>query len=168
MRAKRSFRDKLHDSRDLPRVEPIPAKLEPRWGRGTFVIPAPLEVDALMRLVRRGRVTSIDDLRAALAARHGATVACPITTGIFAAIAARAADEDEQQGRVRVTPYWRTLKAGGEINAKYPGGLEVLRARLEAEGHEVVARGRRLFVVDHDRHRERFQVRFAGQAGRGR
>jgi len=52
---------------------------------------------------------------------------------------------------VRVTPYWRTLKAGGELNPKFPGGVAVLRARLEAEGHVVEARGKRLFVVDHER-----------------
>src|SRR5262245_7094429 len=121
MRTRKSWREKLRDSKDLPRVERIPAKLRAAWGRGTFVIPAPLEVDALMRKVRRGRVTTINELRAALAVRHGATIACPITTGIFAAIAARAADEDEQRGRARVTPYWRTLKQGGELNPKYPG-----------------------------------------------
>jgi hypothetical protein len=148
-RPRRSFREKLRDSKDLPRVEPIPRKLVQRWGKGTFVIPAPIEVDALMRRVRKGRLVTINDLRTALARRHGATIACPITTGIFAWLAAHAADEEEQQGRVRVTPYWRTLKQGGELNAKYPGGLKVQRARLEAEGHEVVVRGKRWFVQDH-------------------
>jgi len=123
------------------------------------VIPAPLEVDALMRRVRRGRLTTINELRVALAARHGATVACPITTGIFAAIAARAADEDEQQGRRRITPYWRTLKVGGELNAKYPGGAAGQRARLEAEGHTVVARGSRWFVADHEQRLAQFAMR---------
>src|SRR5262245_63913970 len=73
MRTRKTWREKLCDSKDLPRVERIPQQLRERWGKGTFVIPAPLEVDALMRRVRRGRVTTINDLRAALAARHGAT-----------------------------------------------------------------------------------------------
>lgn len=150
MRTVKTWREKLRDSKDLPRVERIPPRLQPRWGKGTFVIAAPLEVDTLMRAVRRGRLTTINELRAALALRHRATIACPITTGIFAAIAARAADEDEQQGRQRITPYWRTLKQGGELNAKYPGGVAVQRSRLEAEGHTVVARGSRWFVADHE------------------
>src|SRR5262245_39097825 len=158
MRTRKTWREKLRDSKDLPRKERIPSKLQARWGKGTFVIPAPLEVDALMRRVRRGRLTTINDLRAALAARHGATIACPITCGIFAAIAARAADEDEQQGRVRITPYWRTLKVGGELNAKYPGGVAVQRSRLEAEGHSVVARGSRWFVADHDQKLARLRI----------
>jgi hypothetical protein len=29
------------------------------------------------------------------------------------------------------TPWWRTLKIGGELNAKYPGGIEAQMARLE-------------------------------------
>ena len=99
------------------------------------MIPAPLEVDAAMKKVGRGKLTTIDSLRRALAKKHGTTIACPITTGIFAWIAAHAADEGESEGRKRITPYWRTLKTGGELNAKYPGGIKNLRARLAAEGH---------------------------------
>lgn len=147
-KAKRSWREKLADSKDLPKVAKIEGRLSKRWGRGTFVIPAPLEVDAAMKKVGRGRLTTIDALRRALAKKHGVTIACPITTGIFAWIAAHAAEEDENDGRKRITPYWRTLKTGGELNPKYPGGIKNLRARLSAEGHRVVAKGKRYFVAD--------------------
>lgn len=60
-----------------------------------------------------------------------------MTTGIFAGIAARAAAEDEAEGIKDVTPYWRTLKSKGELNEKYPGGLEGQAARLEKEGHTI-------------------------------
>jgi len=66
-------------------------------------------------------------------------------------IAARAAGEDEAEGKKRVTPYWRTLGGQGELNPKYPGGVEAQRARLETEGHTVVARGKRLVVEDYER-----------------
>jgi hypothetical protein len=147
-KAKRSWNEKLADSKDFPKVAKIEGQLSRRWGSGTFVIPAPLEVDAAMKKVRRGKLTTIDALRRALAGKHGATIACPITTGIFAWIAAHAADESEQAGRKRITPYWRTLKTGGELNPKYPGGIKNLRARLMAEGHRVVAKGKRYFVAD--------------------
>lgn len=151
--AKRTWAEKLADSKDCPKVAKIEGKLSQRWGTGTFVIPAPLEVDAAMKLIRRGKLTTIDLLRKALAKKHGATIACPITTGIFAWIAAHAADESETAGRQRITPYWRTLKTGGELNPKYPGGIKNLRARLAAEGHRIVARGKtangpRYFVAD--------------------
>src|SRR5687768_7040760 len=132
MRRKLTWREKLNDAKDLPKVAAIDGKLSRRWGEGTFVIPAPAEVDAVMKRVRKGRLTTIDQIRKTLAERHGATIACPITTGIFAWIAAHAADESERAGARRVTPYWRTLKTGGELNPKYPGGVENLKARLEA------------------------------------
>jgi hypothetical protein len=102
-----------------------------------------------MKRVRRGRVTTIDQIRAQLAAAHGATIACPITTGIFAWIAAHAADESERAGRRRgITPYWRTLKTGGELNPKYPGGIKNLKARLKTEGHTVVKKGKRFLLAN--------------------
>ena len=60
-----------------------------------------------------------------------------MVAGIHASIAARAADELEEQGKKRITPYWRTLKSGGELNPKYPGGLENLRARLARLGEQL-------------------------------
>ena len=143
MKPKKSWREKLADSKGLPKVSRVDGKLIKRWGKGTFVIPAPLEVDALMKCVPKGRVVTINELRDALAAKHRTDFACPITTGIFAWIAAHAAAEAEAAGRKRITPFWRTLKVGGELNAKYPGGLANLRARLEAEGHQVRSRVKR-------------------------
>lgn len=74
-----------------------------------------------------------------------------MVTGIHASISARAADESEQDGKKRITPYWRTLKTGGELNAKYPGGLENLRQRLLAEGHTVISKGSRMFVENYEK-----------------
>ncbi|MGC3970220.1 MAG: MGMT family protein [Pirellulales bacterium] len=145
--AKKSWRAKLLDDKDLPKVAVIDGKLSKRWGSGTMVIPAPREVDALMRRVRPGKLTTIDALREALAKRHGVTITCPLTTGIFAWIAAHAAAEAEAAGKRRITPYWRTLKAGNELNPKYPGGIPELRKHLAAEGHKVVKRGKRYFVA---------------------
>lgn len=151
MRTKKSWREKLADNKGLPKVAQVGGKLTKRWGEGTFVIPAPLEVDALMKRVPKGRLVTINELRAALAAKHKADFACPITTGIFSWIAAHAAAEAAAGGAKRVTPYWRTLKVGGEVNPKYPGGIAELRRRLEAEGHQVRQKGRRFLVVDYER-----------------
>ncbi len=60
-----------------------------------------------------------------------------MTTGIFAGIAARAAEEDAAEGKKDITPYWRTLKSKGELNEKYPGGVEAQAARLREEGHAI-------------------------------
>lgn len=100
-----------------------------------------------MRRVPEGQLTTIDDLRRCLARKHGATIGCPLTTGIFAWIAAHAAAEAEAQGNLDITPYWRTLKSAGELNPKYPGGVEALKQRLTREGHEIIQKRTRAFVV---------------------
>lgn len=145
---KRSWREKLRDSKDLPKVCEIDSTKTKHWGTGTFVIPAPIEVDAIMRKVPKGRLTTIDVIRKELARKHGSTIACPITTGIFAWIAAHAAEEEIAAGKKRVTPYWRTLKSDGEVNPKYPGGVDKLSKLLKAEGHEVFQKGKRRLVRD--------------------
>jgi len=108
-----------------------------RWGTGTVVIPAPREVNEIMSLVPGGKLITINQIRETLARKHGATIGCPITTGIFASISARAAEEAAAAGITDITPYWRTLKSRGELNPKYPGGVEDQSARLEAEGHTI-------------------------------
>jgi len=151
MTMKKSWREKLADDKGLPKVSKVTGKMTQRWGTGTMVIPAPREVDALMRQVPKGRVVTINELRTALAKKHKTGFACPITTGIFSWIAAHAAAEAEAAGAKRITPYWRTLKGGGEVNPKYPGGVEALAKRLRAEGHKLVVKGKRTLIADYDK-----------------
>jgi hypothetical protein len=146
-----SWVEKLYDSRDLPKVEKITEKMSRRWGTGTVVISAPLEVDELMRMVPEGKLVTVNLLREALAKKHNASIGCPMTTGIFAWIAAHAAEEQRQKGAEDVTPYWRTLKAGGVLNPKYPGGVEGVKKLLEAEGHEVIQKGKKHIVADYEK-----------------
>jgi hypothetical protein len=143
---RKTWREKLADNKGFPKV--MAAATSKRGGTGTFVIPAPMEVDGLMRRVPKGKLTTINELRQVLARRHGATTACPITTGIFSWIAAHAAVEAALEGAKETTPYWRTLKAKGELNPKYPGGIAGLKRKLSSEGHNVIQRGKRFFVED--------------------
>ncbi len=145
---RKSWQDKLADNKGHPTVFKIDEKQSKRWGTGTCVIPSPMEVNELMRRVPKGKVTTIDDLRKALARRHRATIACPITTGIFSWISANAAEEAAGEGKKNITPYWRTLKSNGEINPKYPGGVDALKRKLAAEGHKIVQKRKRFFVED--------------------
>jgi len=146
---KKSWTEKLQDNKDLPRVGKITEKMSKRWGTGTVVIPAPTEVDEIMRKVPEGKLVTINEIRAALAKKHNATIGCPITTGIFAWVAANAADEQRQASEEGTTPYWRTLKTGGVINPKYPGGVEGQKKLLEKEGHEVIQKGKKHVVLDY-------------------
>ena len=71
---KKSWREKLEDSKDLPRVVEITGKMSTRWGTGTVCIPAPIEVDEIMRMVPRGKLITINQIRELVAKRHGATI----------------------------------------------------------------------------------------------
>jgi alkylated DNA nucleotide flippase Atl1 len=150
LRGKKTWREKLADDKDLPKVVKLEGDDALRYGGTTLAIPAPREVDALIRKVPRGKLATTDELRAAVARQHGAEAGCPITTGIFSWIAAQAADEAAGEGLADITPYWRILKTKGELNPKYPGGIAALTARLEAEGHTIVQRGKRFFVRDYE------------------
>ena len=151
MAKKKTWSEKLQDSKDLPRVEKLSGRMSKKWGTGTIVIPAPVEVDELMRIVPYGKLTTINHIREALAKKHEATIGCPITTGIFAMIAAHAAGEQKQKGQKDFTPYWRTLKVGGVINEKYPGGAEEQKKLLTGEGHRVMAKGKKYVVADYEK-----------------
>ena len=135
MKTRTTWREKLADSKGLPKVAEITDKMSERWGTGTIIIPAPREVDEIMKQVPKGKLTTVSEIRAILAQKHGATIGCPLTTGIFAWVAANAAEEAAAEGEKDITPYWRTLKSGGELNEKYPGGVEAQAAHLREEGH---------------------------------
>ena len=137
VKLRKSWQEKLADSKDLPRVVEITGKMSTRWGTGTFVIPAPIEVAEIMKKVPKGKLVTINQIRAIVARKHGATIGCPLTTGIFVWVAANAAEEAAAEGKKNITPYWRTLKSKGELNEKYPGGVEAQASHLREEGHAI-------------------------------
>ena len=146
MSTKKSWRDRLAGYPHLPNVKEIPPPLRKRHGEGTIATPSPREVEEAMREIPEGRLATVFGIGENIAARHRATIGCTVTTAIFAHMVAHAATEAVQAKAA--TPYWRTLKIDGELNAKYPGGIEAQMTRLEAEGHTVVQRGKRYFVED--------------------
>lgn len=99
MYKRKTWREKLYDNKDFPRIEKLTGKMSKQWGDGTIVIPRPIEVDELMRKVLKGKLTTINNIRETLAGKHGATIACPICTGIFARTAAGAAEDDANEGK---------------------------------------------------------------------
>jgi hypothetical protein len=126
---RKTWREKLQDSKDLPK---------------TLVVPAPVEVDEVMKTVPKGKLITINGIREKLAKKHNVNLCCQMTAGIFAWIAAHAAAEAAAAGEKDVTPWWRTLKSGGELNPKYPGGIEEQSKRLKKEGHDIEpARGKK-------------------------
>lgn len=148
---RKDFNAMLRRDNGMPKIQIVTdqATIQKYGGERMYFAP-PIAYDALMRAVPRGKVITLGEIRAHLARQNGADFTDTITAGIFVSIAAwasaqRAGDE---------TPYWRTLKAGGELNPKYPGGVQAQRERLEAEGHTVLRKGRkhlRYYVKDYQK-----------------
>ncbi|MCB9862652.1 MAG: MGMT family protein [Phycisphaerales bacterium] len=90
-----------------------------------------------MKRVRKGKLVTMGLIRQYLAQAAGASCACPLTTGIFARLAAEAAEEDRSKGKRRITPYWRTIRDDGKLNEKFPGGAAAQAALLEDEGFSI-------------------------------
>ncbi|MDE7133636.1 MAG: MGMT family protein [Lachnospiraceae bacterium] len=136
---KKDFNAMLHKATDMPKIQIVTdeATIKKYGGEKMYFAP-PLTYDEIMKKVPYGKVITVGMIRDYLAKENGADFTDPITAGIFVSIAAWASyqrTEDE-------TPYWRTLKANGELNPKYPGGVEAQKEKLEAEGHAIIRKGR--------------------------
>ncbi|MGN1135053.1 MAG: MGMT family protein [Oscillospiraceae bacterium] len=148
---KKDFNAMLHDSKDMPKFQTITDKASiEKYGGDRMYFAPPADYDAVMKKVPFGKVTTVGEIREYFAKRSGADFTEPITAGVFVSIAAWASyqrSDDE-------TPYWRTLKANGELNEKYPGGAAAQKEKLESEGHTVIQKGRkniRYYVKDYEK-----------------
>ena len=148
---KKDFNAMLHKDAGMPKIQILTdeASIQKYGGNRMYFAP-PLAYDRIMKTIPYGKVVTVGEIRAYLARTNGADFTDPITAGIFVSIAAWASFQrtgDE-------TPYWRTLKAGGELNPKYPGGIEAQKEKLEAEGHTIIQKGRkniRFYVKDYEK-----------------
>ncbi len=148
--ARKTFKEKLHNKKDLlPEIKPVNCqKLIDKYGNGNMVIPAPLEIDGIMKQVPENMLITTEQIRDFFNEKYDAVYTCPLCTGIFCKLVAFAAEEDKAEGIQHTTPYWRTLKSKGEINEKFPGGIEQQIELLTKEGHRIFKKGKKYFVQD--------------------
>lgn len=148
---KKDFNAMLNNSKDMPKFQTITdEKSIKKYGGNRMYFAPPIDYDKIMRLVPFGKLITIGAIREYFAKLSGADFTEPITAGIFVSIAAWASFQREDDK----TPYWRTLKADGELNAKYPGGIEFQKEMLEKEGHTIIQKGRkniRFYVKDYEK-----------------
>jgi hypothetical protein len=148
-KARKTWREKLEKEEGLPKIVDVPEKWQKRYGTGKMVMAKPLDVDALMRNIEKGKLATITQIRERLAKDYHADVTCPLTAGIFIRIAAEVAEEDLKEGKKQITPYWRVIRSNGSLNEKFPGGIKAQAERLREEGHIVSSgRGKKLRVKD--------------------
>lgn len=145
---KKDFNAMLHDNKDMPKFQTITDKKSiEKYGGSNMYFAPPIDYDKVMKQIPYGKVITIGNIREYFAAQNGADFTEPITAGIFVSIAAWASEQRPNDK----TPYWRTLKADGELNPKYPGGIKAQKEKLEAEGHTILTKGRtnlRYYVRD--------------------
>ena len=146
--AKKTYNEKLNSPGDLPKIEDLSEKPEAvkRMGGAKMLIAAPLQYNEIVSKIPEGKVTTIDRVRATLARQAGADITCPLTAGIFVNVCAHASEERSEDK----IPWWRMLKAKGELNEKYPGGIDGQKLLLEMEGHTVLQKGKRYFVEGYE------------------
>ena len=144
------FNSMLNDSKDMPKIQIITdEKSIEKYGGNRMYFAPPIDYDRVMKLIPYGKVITIGKIREYFAKQHQADFTEPITAGIFVSISAWASYQRSENE----TPYWRTLKANGELNPKYPGGIDEQRLRLEAEGHTILSKGRtnvKYYVKDYE------------------
>ena len=147
---KKDFNAMLHDNKDMPKFQIITDKASiEKYGGDRMYFAPPVDYDTIMRMIPRGKVITIVKIREHFAKKSGADFTEPITAGVFVSIAAWASYQRADDK----TPFWRTLKANGELNEKYPGGVMAQKEKLEAEGHTIIRKGRkniRYYVKDYD------------------
>lgn len=146
----KDFNTMLHDSKDMPKYQIITdAKSIEKYGGSKMYFAPPIDYDKIMKSIPVGKVITITAIREHFARINDADFTEPITAGIFVSIAAWASHQRTENK----TPFWRTLKANGELNPKYPGGAEAQKEKLEQEGHTVIQKGRkniRYYVKDYE------------------
>jgi hypothetical protein len=154
---KKSWQEKLEDKEGLPKI----LKLEKRFPcynavhkmgaevGDEVVLVNPSEVVEIMKEVPRRRLVTIVEICKKIARKHKVKACCSLTTGIFIMTAANAAEEASKKGKDLKIPYWRTLKADGFLNEKYPGGQEAQKKNLEDEGFKVIQKGKKYLVQNY-------------------
>lgn len=146
----KDFNAMLHDSKDMPKFQTITdLKSIEKYGGDRMYFAPPIDYDKVMKQIPYGKVTTVGEIRKYFAVRNGANFTEPITAGIFVSIAAWAS----YQRKDNKTPYWRTIKSKGELNEKYPGGIDAQIQLLEKEGHTVIQKGRKnkkYYVKDYE------------------
>lgn len=136
----KDFNAMLHKNNGMPKIQLVtdPVTIRKYGGERMYFAP-PIDYDRVMRSVPTGYLTTVGEIRKYFAAQSGADFTDPITAGIFVSIVAWASHQRSSDK----TPYWRTLRAKGELNPKYPGGIQAQREKLEREGFVILAKGRK-------------------------
>ena len=115
----------------------IAPQLERFFGcSGRMLKPCAATVAALVAQIPSGQVVTTESLRRTLANRFGVEVTCPYDTKM-------ALLEMSNDLSLNHVPFWRVVKANGELLPKIAGGFESQAGLLRTEGFVVDNSGKK-------------------------
>jgi hypothetical protein len=125
---RKSWNEKLNKA-PAPHVSALKKAFAGLQPGDAMFIASPLMVRDYMRAIPFGERRTIAQMREEFAAQSGAQAACPLTSSLFARIAAEAACEDMAQGMdaSKATPFWRLIDPDSAV------GKTLLRTRFHPD-----------------------------------
>lgn len=115
-------------------IVPIAKDRERSLGTGgRMLLPCPTTVAAVLKRIPKGKLVTIDLIRAELARQFKVDTTCPFNTKLcLRAIA---------NGPQYKVAYWRVLRDNGDLINYYPGGVAGQGALLKEEGFKLEKKG---------------------------
>jgi len=121
-------------------ITSIPKTMEKFFGcSGKMLKPCPSTVEALVKKIPEGKLTTTELIRKKLAIKHKVQVTCPASTDKALQVIA---------SNTKNTAYWRVLKKKGELIARFPNGIEGHAKLLSKEGFTIDNKGKVPTVKD--------------------
>lgn len=148
---RKDFNSMMKNNKDMPKIQIIDdERIIKKYSGSKMFFAPPSFYDELMKKVPKGKLMTLGQMRNYLAVKFGADFTDPMTAGIFVNIVAWASYQRKED----ITPYWRTLKSDGELNSKYPEGVELQKKLLEEEGYTIISKGKKnikYYVKDYEK-----------------
>lgn len=100
-----------------------------------LLISSPQAVDAWVRTIPKGTLSSVTEMRHALAAAAACRACCPTSSAIFLRIVAEAAWDEILEGASlsQVAPFWRLIDPDSAMARRLRTPPEWIRLQREAE-----------------------------------
>ena len=115
-----------------------------------MVVAPPTDYDDIIKKIPYGKLVTTENIRNEIAKKYQVDMTCPFTCGIFINIVAYSSYQRSENP----TPFWRVLKSNGELNSKFPEGIELQKRLLIEEGHTIITKGKnniKYYVLDYQK-----------------
>lgn len=131
--ARKTWTEKYHTVTE-PQVKRTDKKFADIPVGASMLIATPTIVDAYIQSIPKGKSSDLKTMRSDLAAEYHAEYTCPVSSGIFLRIVAEKAYEEYQQGKKKITPFWRVINPQSTTAKKLTFGTSFIQIKRIEEG----------------------------------